>query len=78
MERLTIISLTPGLTEAVNRAQRIANETGNAHGVWEHVGSYGLPTGDVPARHTFRVVSFNRPDMPNDWALVACVDPEGV
>lgn len=59
-------------------AQRQANKTREAFGVWEHVGQYGHAWGDIPARHTFKAQSFNRPDPDASWALVACVDPEGV
>ena len=77
--RQTIISFTPGLKEAHARAQRLANDKQDAQGVWEHVGRYGYPEGDIPARHSFKVQSLNRPDPDTkEWALVACVDPEGV
>lgn len=77
MARL-IISLTPGIEDAKARAQRLANERNEAHGVWEHVGLYGLPSGDIPARHTFKVEPFSKPEPGAEWALVACADPAGV
>lgn len=73
--RQTVLSVAPGLDDAVKRAQRQADEKHEAYGVWEHVGLYGYECGDIPARHTFRTQSFNRPDPSNEWALVACVDP---
>jgi hypothetical protein len=76
MSRPQIISLTPGKEDAIKRAQRQANETKQAHGVWEHVGLYGRPEGDVAARHVFKTQSFDKPDPPEEWALVAAVDPE--
>lgn len=66
------------MEEAVRRAQLLANEKETAHGVWEHVGRYGDPSGDIPARHTFKVQSLNRPDPDSAWALVATCDPDGV
>jgi hypothetical protein len=72
------MTLPASLEDMVKLAQRRANDTKEAHGVWEHVGLYGYASGDIPARHTFRTQSFNRPEPDNAWALVACVDPEGV
>lgn len=66
------------IEEALQRAQRLANDKHDAHGVWEHVGSFGYPSGDIPARHTFKVQSLNKPDPTDDWVLVATCDPEGV
>jgi hypothetical protein len=61
---------------AMARAQQQANAKREAFGVWEHVGQYGLPAGDLAARHTFTTRPFSKPDPADDWALVACVDPE--
>lgn len=63
---------------AAHRAQQLANERQEAFGVWVHVGCYGRPGGDIPARHDFKVQTFNKPDPADEWVLVACVDPEGV
>jgi hypothetical protein len=73
-------ALTQSLSKdaAAQRAQQLANSHHEAYGVWEHVGLYGHPWGDIEARHTFRVQSFNRVDPDSAWALVVCVDPEGV
>lgn len=75
-EQERIISLTPGIDDAIKRAQRQANHTNEPYGVWEHVGLYGHQSGDISARHTFKTQAFSRPDPENMWALVACVDPE--
>ncbi len=71
-----IISLTPGMNDAIQRAQRQANASKEPFGVWEHVGLYGYPGGDIPARHTFKTQAFSQSDPGNIWALVACVDPD--
>ena len=76
MTRQLIISLTPGIKEAIARAQRMANDKNEAQGVWEHVGCYGYPSGDIPARHTFKVIALSKPDPDTKvWALVATADP---
>ena len=77
-KRQMAMAFAPGIEAAQARAQRLANEKQDAQGVWEHVGCYGRPEGDIEARHTFKVQSLNKPDPPAEWALVACVDPEGV
>jgi hypothetical protein len=59
-------------------AQRRANTEQTAMGIWRHVGDYGNPSGDIPARVTLKVLDLNRPDPAKDWALIATVDPEGV
>lgn len=61
---------------ATRRAQLKANETGEAWGVWQHVGLYGHRDGDIAATHDFKAQSLNRPDPPDTWALVSCVDPD--
>lgn len=58
------------------QAQERANKTGKPMGVWEHVGDYGKPSGDIPARHTFSVRPLDAKDPDPDWALVATADPE--
>jgi len=63
---------------ALYRAQALANENASAYGVWEHVGCYGRAGGDIRATHQLRVLSLNRPDPTDDWALVAMADPERV
>ena len=62
--------------EAVAAAQRLANRSAEPWGVWEHVGDYGRPSGDIAARHTFLLRRLSTPDPASDYALVACVDPE--
>lgn len=74
MDNRLIISLTPGLAEAQARAERLANEEGQAMAVWEHVGLYGGVTGDIPARHTFRVMPLDD-DPANVWAMVGIARP---
>ena len=71
-----IISFTPGLDAALARARRLATDRQEAMGVWEHVGLYGQLGGDTPSTHAFKVQPLARPDPPDVWALVACVDPE--
>jgi hypothetical protein len=71
-----IISWTPGKDESIWRAQQQANRLGESYGVWEHVGLYGQIEGDIEARHTFKTQPLGKPDPPEVWALVACVDPE--
>lgn len=63
------------LSEALAAAQARANSTGRDLEVWEHVGDYGNPTGDIPARHTF-TIQLTQVDKPNDWAMIAIVRPE--
>lgn len=59
---------------AYARAQRKANETRTKHEVWEHVGDYGRPTGDIPARHVYRVLPSGA--EPGDgWAMIAIAEP---
>ena len=77
MTRDVIISLTPGKTDAIARAQRQANEHREPYGVWEHVGLYGQLGGDTPRRNALKTQPLSRPDPSDDWALIACVDPEG-
>jgi len=76
MTRHVIISLTPGRADAITRAQRQANEYRESYGVWEHVGLYGQLGGDIPRRNVFKTHALSRPDPPDVWALIACVDPE--
>jgi hypothetical protein len=75
-EQERIISFTPGIEATVRRAQRMANLKGEPYGVWEHVGLYGHPSGDIRGQHTFKILAFSRPDPEDVYALVACVDPE--
>jgi hypothetical protein len=60
---------------AMDRAQRRADHEGEKFEVWEHVGDYGRPGGDIPARHTFRVLPFE--SEPGDgWAMIAIAEPK--
>jgi hypothetical protein len=66
--------------EAYTLAQRRANATRERFEVFEHVGDYGRPGGDIEAQHTYRVV---RAGIEKDslvergvWALVAIAEPE--
>jgi hypothetical protein len=65
-----------GKQVAMQSAQRRANLEKRPFGVWEHVGLYGKPEGDTPARHSFRVQPLEFQDPPDDWTMVAAVDPE--
>ena len=56
-------------------AKRQAAKHGEPYGIWEHVGLYGQPTGDIEARHTFKAVALSKPDPSGEWALVSTVDP---
>lgn len=56
-------------------AQRQANKHNEPYGVWEHVGDYGKPSGDIAARHTFKAQALSRPDPDDQWAMLAIVDP---
>lgn len=61
---------------AYELAQKRANATRKPFGVWEHVGDYGRPGGDIPARHTYMVRPLDQPDPVRDWALIGTADPE--
>lgn len=60
------------------RAKELANKNGVAYGVWEHVGLYGQLGGDDSATHALRIRSLNEPDPSDSWALIACIDQDGV
>lgn len=68
----------PNKEQAFQLAQLRANSTSKPCGVWEHVGDYGRPGGDIEARHTFSVRSLDLPDLPRDWALIGTADPDEV
>lgn len=57
-------------------AQKLADNSQTPYGVWEHVGVYGRPNGDLLAQHTFMVRDLRRPDPHPCWALVECADPK--
>lgn len=67
---------TQGRAGAFTRAQKLATMRQCPMGVWEHVGSYGHPSGDVPARGTYTVRPLDSHDPGAVWALVGTVDPE--
>lgn len=66
---------TQGRAGAETRARKLADTHQTPMGIWEHVGDYGDPSGDIPARGTFTVRPLSRPDPGREWALIATVDP---
>lgn len=61
--------------EALLLGQQRADSLGEPVGIYEHVGDYGRPEGDIPGRHDYKVVQFSRPDPASEWALIASADP---
>ena len=64
--------------DALALGQKRADSLKEPVGIYEHVGDYGRPGGDIPGLHVYKVVPFSRPDPPREWALIACADPTEV
>lgn len=64
------------LEQAMQTAQACANRSAKPMGIWEHVGDFGHPAGDIPARGSFMVRALDLHDPPRGWALVGTADPE--
>lgn len=61
--------------EALKLAQELADLRRRTYEVYEHVGHYGRPGGDIEATHEYRVVPGDRDTGRLTWALVAVIEP---
>lgn len=62
--------------EAFAVAQQRANDTRRRFDVYEHVGDYGRPGGDIEATHDYMVRSSTLPPPASTWAFIATADPQ--
>lgn len=60
--------------DAIAKAQDMANRLQCVVTVHEHVGLYGQPGGDIPARRHFRLTR-GRTQLGDEYAVTAIVDP---
>lgn len=60
--------------DALAKAQALADRIQRAVDVYQHVGLYGQPGGDIEARHHFRL-RWGKTTLGDDFALVAIAHP---